>query len=181
MFDASKSDASISEDTDQILDHIPALRAYARGLTRQSNDADDLLQETLAKAIANISKFQPGTNMRAWMFTIMRNSFLTDVRKRTREHPGAEDCVSILPVTYPSHEAYITGQRLFQAIARLPPHYRDILHSVVVIGESYEATALKAGCALGTVKSRVNRARRMVMEDLGTTDIRDVLEMTPNG
>jgi RNA polymerase sigma-70 factor, ECF subfamily len=179
MRDTTTMEHAETENTDEVLKYIPSLRAYARGLTRQADDADDLLQETLVKAIANISKFQPGTNLRAWLFTIMRNSFLTDIRKRTREKPGSKDCVSALPVAYPSHESYITGQRLFQSIAKLPPHYREILLLVVVIGESYEDTAAICGCAVGTVKSRVNRARKMVMEDLGTTDILEILDATP--
>ncbi|MDP2085326.1 MAG: sigma-70 family RNA polymerase sigma factor [Gemmobacter sp.] len=178
MRDTSVMDQK-TENADEVLKYIPSLRAYARGLTRNADDADDLVQETLVKAIANISKFQPGTNLGAWLFTIMRNSFLTDVRKRTREKPGTKDCVSATPVSYPSHETYITGQRLFASIAKLPPHYREILLLVVVIGESYEDTAAICGCAVGTIKSRVNRARKMVMEDLGTTDILEILDVTP--
>lgn len=163
-------------DVDDVLTHLPALRAYARSLTRQFDDADDLVQTTLAKAIANITKYQPGTNLRAWLFTIMRNTFLTDVRKRTREQPGLSDCASTLAVTQPSHDEHITGQRLLVSIAKLPRHYREILLLVVVLGESYEEAARICGCAMGTVKSRVNRARKLLIDDLGTTDFFEVIE-----
>jgi RNA polymerase sigma-70 factor (ECF subfamily) len=176
MHDICVTNTAETENANEVLKHIPALRAYARGLTKQADDADDLLQQTLMKAIANISKFQKGTNLRAWLFTIMRNSFLTDIRIRTRESPGAMDCASTVPVSWPTHEAYITAQRLNDAIARLPPRYREILMLVVVIGESYEDAAALCGCAVGTVKSRVNRARKMVMNDLGASSLSEVLD-----
>lgn len=165
------------EDPDDVLKHVPALRAYARSLTNQHDDADDLVQTTLMKAISNISKFQPGTNLRAWLFTIMRNTFLTELRKQTRERPAILDCASSLPVSDPVHDEHIMGQRLLQAIARLPQHYREILLLVVVIGESYEDAARICDCAIGTVKSRVNRARRMLIEDLGATDFFDYFDI----
>jgi len=164
------------ESADEVLKHIPSLRAYARGLTKQADDADDLVQQTLMKAIANIEKYQKGTNLRAWLFTIMRNSYLTNIRNRTREAPGVKDCASTLPVSWPTHEAYITVQRLQESIARLPSRYREILMLVVVIGESYEDAAALCGCAVGTVKSRVNRARKMVMDDLGARSIKEVMD-----
>jgi len=165
-----------TDDVDDVLTHLPALRAYARSLTRQYDDADDLVQTTLVKAIANISKYQPGTNLRAWLFTIMRNTFLTDVRKRTREQPGLSDCASTLSVSQPTHDEHIAGQRLMRAIGNLPRHYREILLLVVVLGESYEEAARICDCAIGTVKSRVNRARKLLIEDLGTSDFFDVID-----
>ncbi|WP_322889673.1 MULTISPECIES: sigma-70 family RNA polymerase sigma factor [unclassified Yoonia] len=163
-------------DVDDVLTHLPALRAYARSLTRQYDDADDLVQTTLVKAIGNISKYQSGTNLRAWLFTIMRNTFLTDIRKRTREQPGLADCASTLSVSQPTHDEHIAGQRLLASIAKLPRHYREILLLVVVLGESYEEAARICDCAIGTVKSRVNRARNLLIDDLGTTDFFDVIE-----
>lgn len=179
MHDSSAVNTNGRSESDAVLKHVPALRAYARSLTNQHDDADDLVQTTLMKAISNISKYEPGTNLRAWLFTIMRNTFLTDVRKRARERPAAMDCASSLPVSAPVHDEHIMGQRLLEAIARLPQHYREILLLVVVIGESYEEAARICDCAIGTVKSRVNRARRMLIDDLGTTDFFDYFDVKP--
>lgn len=150
-----------------VLDLIPALRAYARALCKNAADADDLVQDTLVKALANIDKFEEGSRLRAWLFTIMRNTFFTSVKIRAREATGGEDCVSAAPISQPTQEWYVRGQELMAAVDRLPPHYREMIILVVMLGESYEAAARICGCAIGTVKSRVNRARQMVIEDLG--------------
>lgn len=159
--------SEITQDTiAQIVDLIPRLRAYARVLTRDRTEADDLVQETLTKAIAKVDLFQPGTMLRAWLFTIMRNTFFTEVQKRKREQPGAADCVSGAAVSQPTQEMHLMHVQLMAAIGRLPVHYREMLVLVVVLGESYEDAAQICGCAVGTVKSRVNRARAKVIEDL---------------
>lgn len=151
----------------ELLEMIPQLRAYARALTRDRNDADDLLQETLMKALAHIGSFQRGTSLRAWLFTIMRNTFFTNLKKRRREAPGAEDCVSGLLSVEADHERHESSRDMMAAIQRLPVHYREILILVVMLGESYERAAEICCCAVGTVKSRLNRARRIIMEELG--------------
>ncbi len=151
----------------EVLNLIPALRAYARALSKNAADADDLVQDTLVKALGNIDKFQEGTRLRAWLFTIMRNTFFTSVKVRAREATGGEDCVSANPISQPTQEWYVRGRELMAAIDRLPQHYREMIILVVMLGESYETAAEICGCAIGTVKSRVNRARQMVMEDLG--------------
>ncbi|PZR01028.1 MAG: RNA polymerase subunit sigma [Cereibacter sphaeroides] len=153
---------------------IPRLRAYARALTRDVTDADDLVQETLMKALANIDSFQRGTMLRAWLFTIMRNTFYTNATRRARERPGAEDCVSGTLTVMPEHDRYIQGRRLMEEIARLPEHYREMLVLVVMLGETYEDAAALCGVAVGTVKSRVNRARHMIIEAIGEDALRDV-------
>jgi RNA polymerase sigma factor (sigma-70 family) len=145
---------------------IPALRTYARSLTRGDDD-DDLVQETLTKALANTDKFRPGTNLRAWLFTIMRNTFYTNVGRRARERTGTADCVSSLAMVPPTQEWNVRGREVMRAVAQLPDQYREMLILVVMLGESYEASAEICNCAVGTVKSRVNRARNMVIEALG--------------
>ncbi|WP_103336323.1 sigma-70 family RNA polymerase sigma factor [Pseudotabrizicola formosa] len=150
-----------------IIDLLPALRAYARSLCRNATDADDLVQQTLTKALANVDKFTPGTRLRAWLFTIMRNSFYTNTVQRARETTGVEDCVSDLQQTPATQEWSVRGRELHEAISRLPTHYREMLILVIVLGASYEEAAALCDCAVGTVKSRVNRARRLVIEDLG--------------
>ncbi|MFD1807281.1 sigma-70 family RNA polymerase sigma factor [Gemmobacter lanyuensis] len=160
--------------TDELIEMIPALRIYARNLMRGTDEVDDLVQETLMKALANVSSFQPGTNLRAWLFTIMRNSFLTRVVKRTREPVGNADCVSGTLVSFPKHDAHIAGNRVMAAIERLPPIPRGA-DPRVSDGESYQDVAEICGCAIGTVKSRINRARHMVIEDLGATRLDDLI------
>lgn len=150
----------------ELVDVIPSLRAYARALTRNAADCDDLVQETLAKALKNQSRFEHGTRLKSWLFTIMRNTFYTAAKKSARERPGLEDCVSASVLVEPVHDAVITHKRLLAAIERLPQQYREMLILVVMLGETYEDAARICGCAVGTVKSRVNRARRMVMQEM---------------
>lgn len=151
---------------EEVTDYIPALRAYAWSLTRRNEDADDLVQDTLAKAIGKIDTFQPGTNLRAWLFTIMRNTFLNEIAKSRRMVTGMQDCVSGSVSTPATQEWTVRGNELMRAVSRLPAHYREMLVMVVMLGESYESAAEIFGVRLGTVKSRVNRARLMVIEDL---------------
>ena len=166
--------AGQSDIESEVIELIPRLRAYARVLTRDANDADDLVQETLVKALSNLHSFQRGTMLRAWMFTIMRNSFYTNVKKRARERPGAEDCVSGFLTVMPDHDRYIHNKRLIAAIERLPQHYREILILVVMLGESYDDAATLCNVAVGTVKSRVNRARKLVIEAMGEDALDDL-------
>lgn len=152
--------------SDDMVDLIPALRAFARFLARNPADADDLVQETLVKAIASADRFERGTNLRAWLFTIMRNTFYTRAKQAARERTGSMDCVSAAPVSEPTQEWTVRGRELMEAVARLPPQFREMLVLVVMLGESYEGSARICNCAIGTVKSRVARARAAVMEDL---------------
>lgn len=158
---------------DEVLELIPRLRAYARALTRDANDADDLVQETLLKALSNIGSYQQGTMLRAWLFTIMRNSFYTNVRKRSREQPGLAECVADTAVTQPDHDRVIQGRQVMEAIRSLPDHYRETLILVVMLGQSYQEVAEICGIGMGTVKSRVNRARRLVMDQIGADALQD--------
>jgi len=99
------STAPHQADSRSIVDLIPALRAFARTFCRVPDDADDLVQETLAKGLANLDKFEPGTRMKSWLFTIMRNTHYTRVKVAAREAPGLLDCASGRPVS----EARKTG------------------------------------------------------------------------
>ncbi len=159
----SRSDSADRE----IVELIPALGAFARTFCRDSSDADDLVQETLTKAISKIHQFTPGTSMKSWLFTIMRNTFYTKVRIAAREAPGAADCVSAKPAVDATQEWSARGRELQQALYRLPPQQREILVLVGVAGVSYEDAAVICGCAMGTVKSRLNRARLRLLEELG--------------
>jgi RNA polymerase sigma-70 factor (ECF subfamily) len=158
------------ELADEIVELLPALRAFARSLTRNAVHGDDLVQETLVKALANVDKFQPGTRLRAWLFTIMRNTFYTSARKSQREATGREDCVSGELTEAAGQEWIAFHSQVMQAVQRLPAHYRETLILVAMLGESYEDTARICGCTLGTVKSRVNRARQLLRDMLGNME-----------
>jgi RNA polymerase sigma-70 factor (ECF subfamily) len=153
-----------------VLETIPALRGYARALTRNDHDADDLVQDTLTKALTNIHRFEPGTSLRAWLFTIMRNTFFNSVQRRKRETTGDADCVSSEVAVEATQEMSLHHNEVIAVVNKLPAQFREMLMLVVVLGERYEDAAVICDCAIGTVKSRVNRARHMVMEMLGRDD-----------
>lgn len=146
---------------------LPALRAYAYVLCRNRSDADDLVQDTLVKALANLGSFTPGTRLRAWLFTIMRNTYFNLLAKTKRERTGSEDCASGMASSASTQEWSVRGNELMGAVKRLPEHYRETLVLVVMMGESYEEAARICGCEVGTIKSRVSRARALVMAELG--------------
>jgi len=157
----------VADGADDVLAHIPALRAYSRSLCGNNSDADDLVQETLLRAMEYASSYKPGTNMRAWLFTIMRNRFYTNVSKRGRETTGAAACVSSIPECAGQQEWHLRRRELERALADLPLHYREALVLVVVVGESYIEASRLLDCEIGTIKSRVNRARSRLKEALG--------------
>ncbi|WP_267139460.1 sigma-70 family RNA polymerase sigma factor [Anianabacter salinae] len=126
---------------DNIVELIPSLRAYAWALTRRHEDVDDLVQDTLVKAISKIDSFEPGTNLRGWLVTIMRNTFLNDIVRSKRSRTGAEDCISTTLSTPANQEWIVRGGEMMRAVERLPLHYREILILVVMLGESYETAA----------------------------------------
>jgi RNA polymerase sigma-70 factor (ECF subfamily) len=146
---------------------IPALRAFARTFCRNPTDADDLVQETLMKALANLDKFEPGTKLKSWLFTIMRNTFYTRSKVLGREAPGVEEAVSGDTPMPATQEMSARAKEVQRALQKLPPHYREVLTLVAILGESYEAAAEICDCAVGTVKSRLNRARHQILQELG--------------
>ncbi|TPI77995.1 sigma-70 family RNA polymerase sigma factor [Mesorhizobium sp. B2-8-9] len=155
---------------------IPALRAFARTFCREAYDADDLVQETLTKGLANLDKFEPGTRLKSWLFTIMRNTHYTRVKAAAREAPGLLDCASSRPISEPSQDWSVQSREVHQAIQKLPSHQREVLMLIGVLGFSYEETAEICGCAVGTVKSRLNRARAGVLEFLGENSSQELIE-----
>lgn len=158
------------------MDLIPALRAFARTFCRAPDDADDLVQETLLKGLANLDKFEPGTRLKSWLFTIMRNTHYTRVKIAAREAPGLLDCASSRPVSEASQDWSMQSKEVHQAIQQLPAHQREVLMLIGVLGVSYEETADICGCAVGTVKSRLNRARAGVLETLGENSSQTLVE-----
>src|SRR6202158_555066 len=149
---------------DAVLASVPSLRAFAISLCGTVDRADDLVQETLLRALANIHSFQPGTNMPAWLFTILRNLFRSEYRKRRREVEDATGMYADSLKSQPEQMGRIEFEELREALAKLTPDQREAVILVGASGFSYEETAAICGCAIGTVKSRVNRARARLAE-----------------
>lgn len=166
---ASKSASS------EIVEMLPALRAFARSFHRDREEADDLVQETLTKGLANLHQFRPGTSMKSWLFTIMRNTFYTRIKRSRREGPGAAECVSGRPAGNQTQEWSTRGREIAEAIQRLPLEQREVLLLVGVLGQSYEEAADICGCAMGTVKSRLNRARLRLLREMGEETVASAL------
>jgi RNA polymerase sigma-70 factor (ECF subfamily) len=144
---------------DQILAAVPSLRAFAISLSGNVDRADDLVQETLLRALANIHSFQPGTNMPAWLFTILRNLFRSEYRKRRREVEDADGSYAETLKTHPEQTSHVEFKEFSVALNKLPDDQREALILIGASGFSYEEAAEICGCAVGTIKSRVNRAR----------------------
>ena len=151
---------------DQMLGAVPSLRAFAISLSGNVDRADDLVQETLMRAIANIDSFQPGTNMSAWLFTILRNLFRSEYRKRRREVEDADGSYADTLKSQPEQGSRLEFNEFRVALDKLPPDQREALILVGASGFSYEETAAICDCAVGTIKSRVNRARTRLAEQL---------------
>ncbi|ANG99325.1 RNA polymerase subunit sigma [Brucella pseudogrignonensis] len=149
-------------EPDQLVAMIPALRAFARKFYREREDVEDLVQETLVKAIANRSKYVPYAPLKSWLFTIMRNTFCTRIRIQTREAPGLNDCISQDMVVKPSQQYALEAHEVQLALETLSDKYQQVLALVVFEGKSYQRTAELLYCSVGTVKSRLHRARHQL-------------------
>jgi RNA polymerase sigma-70 factor, ECF subfamily len=144
---------------DELIRVIPSLRAFAISLCGNSERADDLVQETLVKAWAKLASFTEGTNLPAWLFTILRNAFYSEFRKRRREVEDADGELAARLASMPAQNGHMDLQDFRAALMALPPAQREVLILIGGSGLSYEEVASICGCAIGTVKSRVNRAR----------------------
>lgn len=146
---------------------MPSLRARAVGLCGDVDRADDLLQETLVKALANLSSFTEGTNLKAWLYTILRNTFYSERRQRGREVSDPDGLI-IDQFSVPELQ---TGQADLRAITEamqlLPPEQREALTLVLAEGRSYDEAAKICRCRVGTMKSRVSRGRARLVKLLG--------------
>ena len=145
---------------------IPNLRAFARSLTRNVEDADDLVQETLIKAFSNFERLVPGSNLKAWLFTILRNTHISHIRKRRNEVLQQHDDQVELVAVKESQSSRMDLLDFTNALETLPEDQREALLLIGAEGFSYEDAALMCGCAVGTIKSRVNRARTKLAEML---------------
>jgi RNA polymerase sigma-70 factor (ECF subfamily) len=121
--------------------------------------SDDLVQETLVKALNNLHSFRPGTNMRSWLFTILRNTYFSDRRRMRREVPDEDGMIAASLSTAPAQEPNLELKEFQRALSLLNGHQRKALMLIGAAGFSYDEAAAICGCSSGTVKSRVNRAR----------------------
>jgi RNA polymerase sigma factor (sigma-70 family) len=149
---------------DSVVAMIPALRAFAWSLSHNASDADDLVQDTLIKAWTHRDKFEPGTNLRAWLFTILRNTYYTAVVRRRREVRDETGKYAATLSTGPTQDWSLAIRALQAALAQLPDEHREALILVGAAGLTYEEAAEVCGCAIGTIKSRVNRARARLLK-----------------
>jgi len=147
-----------------MLELIPALRAFAVSLTGSAEGADDLVQETLVRAMAHIDTFQPGTNMGAWLFTILRNLVFSQSRKKRRDVAYRLTCAQQSWKTHAEQHGKMELMQMRQALMKIPSEQREAIVLVGASGFSYEEAAEVIGCAVGTVKSRVSRARERLMK-----------------
>jgi len=147
-----------------VLASVTSLRAFAISLTRDAEKAEDLVQETVLRAISKQEQFVAGTNIQAWLFTILRNQFCSDHRKSLREVEDGDGSYAATMIALPDQEDRIMIHDLEAALHKLPEGQREAILLVGADGLSYEEAAQVLGCAVGTVKSRVNRARSCLAE-----------------
>lgn len=157
----------------QLLATLPSLRAFAISLAGTPDKADDLVQDTIMKAWAKQESFEMGTNLKAWLFTILRNEFYSQMRKRGREVQDTDNIFSDnISVHAPQHGS-LDLQDLQRALNRLVPDQREAIILIGASGFSYEDAAEICGCAVGTIKSRVSRARTRLQELLDVPPEKD--------
>ncbi|HCO54483.1 sigma-70 family RNA polymerase sigma factor [Pelagibacterium nitratireducens] len=143
----------------ELLAVIPNLRAFAMSLVGAADKADDLVQETLVRAWDKRSSFTPGTNLKGWLFTILRNEFYSQMRKRKREVSDPEGAMAEKLSSHPEQVGRLDMEDFKKAVNQLPEDQREALILVGASGFSYEEAAEICDCAVGTIKSRVSRAR----------------------
>lgn len=143
----------------ELTDAIPHMRAFARSLTGDASSADDLAQDAMMKAWSARDKFKAGTNFRAWVLTIVRNQFYSDKRRSWRQAEWDQELAERTLPAVDNQEQIVALDELRRALAELPDDQREALILVGAGGYSYEEASEICGCAVGTVKSRVSRAR----------------------
>jgi len=152
-------DPRFSEVSAAVVEHLPHLRAFARSLATSKDQADDLVGEAVARALAAAHQFRPGTNFKAWIFTILRNAFYTEGRKRWNRVVALDDNLYNQPSIGPTQEDSLTFCDFRRAFIQLSPRQQEVLMLVGNGDLSYEEVAEHCQCPVGTVKSRVSRAR----------------------
>ncbi len=149
---------------DELLAAVPHLRAFALSLAHDHNRADDLVQETIVRAWGNVDRFERGTDLKAWLFTILRNLFNSEYRRKKREVRDPDGSYAATLKTAPDQQSHLDFEDMRIALAKLRPDQREVLLLVGAEGLRYEEVAAICGTAVGTIKSRVNRARHNLAE-----------------
>ena len=148
----------------ELLANAPSLRRFALSLCGTIDGADDLVQETLLRALTHLESFQPGTNLAAWLVTILRNLFREQHRKRRREVEDVNGHYAEMLKAEPEQTARVEFADFRAALAKLPSEQRQALISVGASDLSYDEAAAECGCAAGTIKSRIHRARARLVD-----------------
>ena len=151
---------------DAIVEFLPEMRAFALSLTRNPTVADDLVQDAIIKAWKNFHQFETNSNLRAWLFTIVRNTFYSDLRRRKREVAHAEATLTEITAGDQPAETQIAYMDFEKALLSLPDEQREALILVGASGMSYDEAADTCNVAIGTIKSRINRGRKRLAEML---------------
>ena len=157
----------------EMLAAVPHLRAFAISLTGNVDQADDLVQEALTRGLTHITKFQPGTCMQAWLFTILRNLFRSQRRRRGRELEDPDGATAAKLAVLPSQDGHLEFQELREALGKIPLEQREAILLVGAEGLSYDEAARICRTQVGTIKSRVNRARKRLAALLSLEDGED--------
>lgn len=145
-----------------LIEHLPRLRRYARALTGEMTRADDLVQDTLERALIKIDLWQPGSDLRAWLFTLMHNLFVNQIRSHRPPDSALEDALDI-PVSGGQMEA-LGARDIHAALARLPDQQREVMLLIGLEQFSYDEAARVIGVPVGTVMSRLSRARERMRQ-----------------
>jgi len=151
----------------ELLSLLPGLRAFAVSLAGNKDRADDLLQDTIMRAWGKQDSFTMGTNMKAWLFTILRNEFYSQIRKQKREIQDTDGFYANNIAVRPAQYGSLDLQDFKRALDKLPPDQREAIILIGASGFSYEEAAEICRCAIGTIKSRVSRARSHLQTLLG--------------
>ncbi|MBX3597483.1 MAG: sigma-70 family RNA polymerase sigma factor [Rhizobiaceae bacterium] len=152
-----------------LLAAIPSLRAFGVSLAQNADRADDLVQETLVKAWDKQDSFEQGTNLKAWLFTILRNEFYSQMRKRGREVQDSDGIITQKMAVHPGQLGVLDLADFKAALATLPADQREAIILIGASGFSYEEAAEICNCAVGTIKSRVSRARTRLQQILSVS------------
>ncbi len=159
---------------DELITHLPNLRAFAISLTGNSAEADDLVQDALIRAWDYRGRFREGTNLRAWVFTVLRNCFYTQYRKRRFEVEDVDGFHASRMSVLPDQGAHLDFEDFQLALNKLSPKHREVLLLAGAEGLPYEEVARICGCPEGTVKSRVNRAREQLAQLLSVENPNEI-------
>ena len=158
-----------------IVDHLPAMRAFAMSLTQNASLADDIVQDAVVRAWSRFEQFNPETNLRAWLFTILRNAFYSHHRKHRREVEDVDGILAKRLAVKPAHYGRLMMRDVMAVFASLPVEQREVMLLIGAAGFSYEEAATMCDVSLGTVKSRMSRGRRTLHARLGADHCAEVL------